>query len=96
MFAVRRTLIAAPRLALAPRATFVSTAYRSDIADSVKDAANKVNKAVGDAVLGGINAGENLTDKAAKVTENLKEQAAPAVEKAQEVSNPDLVGLTQF
>lgn len=87
MFAVRRSLIAAPRVALAQRATFVSTAYRADVADSVKDAARKVNKVVGDAVLGGINAGENLSDKAAKVTENLKENAGPAVEKAQEVSS---------
>jgi len=88
MFAARRTVLAIPRsaAAFAPR-TFATTPYRADVAATVKEAAKKVNKVVGDAVLGGINAGESLTDKAAKAADNLKESAGPAVDKAKQVSN---------
>lgn len=73
--------------ASAPR-TFVSCApVQAGVTETIKQAAQKVNKVAGDAVLNTITASENLADSAKPVMEQAKEAAEPLVGKAQEVSS---------
>lgn len=82
MFAVRRSLLTAPRAA--PR--FTTSAFRSEsLTDTVKEAGRKLNRAVGDTVLGGIEGTESLTEKATKLKDNVMANAEPLAQKAKAV-----------